>query len=175
MRRGSGAPVIQALLAAGVVLAAGGSLTGCFAGYEGDTLLRDGTGELHTRGRRLGCLDVRVALIEDRAVEAGWPVVGFDMGNRCDAPVYVDLRRASVTGRLADGRVVRMRPFDPRSEIDAAVLDGRSSAREVIAYIPPAGARDGTPARSREVCVDVGGITAADPAPPVCFETREGT
>lgn len=143
---------------------------GCFAPYEGGALLRDGAGRVDPQARSLGCLDVRVAQIDDPMAEPGWRVVGVDMGNRCDAPVYVDLRRVVVTGRLADGRVVRMNAHDPRAEIDAAVLDGRMRAREVIAYVPPLGAAG----PADEVCVDVGGITGADPVPPVCFGSREG-
>lgn len=160
-RRGGGA-VLAALLSVGAA--------GCFAPYEGGALLRDGTGGADPWARSLGCLDVRVAQIDDPAADPGWRVVGVDMGNRCDAPVHVDLRRVVVTGRLADGRVVRMNAHDPRAEIDAAVLDGRMRAREVIAYVPPIG----TAGPADEICVDVGGITGADPVPPVCFGSREG-
>jgi len=136
--------------------------------YEGGALLGD------RQGRQLGCLDVRVGMIDDPAADPSWSVLGVDMGNRCDGPVYVDLRRVVVTGKVADGRVVRLRPYDPQDDIDEAVLDGRMRAREVIAYVPPATV-SGRPERAGEVCVDVTGITSADPVPPVCFESREGT
>lgn len=145
-------------------------LAGCFGAYEADSLLVDGTGHPHDRGRRLGCLDVRVQVIRDSAVPPSWPVVGLDLGNRCRTPIHVDLRHVGVVARYeGPGRSVRLPAFDPRAEIDAAVLDGRAQAREVIAYVGP----DETDERPRSVCVDVAGITAAEPTPPVCFE--EGT
>ncbi len=138
---------------------------GCIPAYEPGSLLVLGDAP-DERGRRLGCLDVRVQVIRDPAVPTTWPVVGVDLGNRCRRPVHVDLRHVAVTARWTDEGPVRLSAFDPRREIHAADLDGHARAREVIAYEAPEDAWG----RPDEVCVDVAGITAAAPVPPVCFE-----
>lgn len=144
-------------------------LGGCMGAYEPESLLVDPGGEPHGHGRRVGCLDVRVELVRASAVEASWPVVGLDVGNRCRQPVYVDLRHVRVTARWDGPEAVALPAYDPRLEIGGAVLDGRGRAREVLAFVAPDGVWD----RPASVCVDVSGITAAEASPPVCFE--EGT
>lgn len=144
-------------------------LGGCAAAYEPESLLVDARGEPHGHGRRVGCVDVRVELVRASAVEASWPVVGLDLGNRCREAVYVDLRHVRVTARWDETDAVALRAYDPRAEMRGAVLDGRARAREVVAFVAPEGVWN----RPAAVCVDVSGITAAEGSPPVCF--TEGT
>ena len=160
---GRGGTIAAAVVLAGALAA---PLAGCMSAYEGDTYLVDAAGLPDVRARRLDCLDVRVALVKDSAAPDGWPIVGIELGNRCRAPVDVDLRHVRVTAQRGPGTEVPFRPYDPRAELDAAVLDGRARAREVIAYIPPAGIEPD----AASICVDVSGITRAPPATPVCFE-----
>lgn len=137
--------------------------------YEPGSFAYDEGGLPDLHARRLECLDVRVETLRDPAVPASWPVVGIDVGNRCRDAVYVDLRHVRVTARWEHAPARRLRAFDPRYELRAAVLDGRARAREVIAYVAPEGVED----PPSTICIDVGGITRAAPVAPVCFE--EGT
>ena len=134
--------------------------------YEPGAFAVDEAGLPDVHARRLDCLDVRVETLSDPAVPASWPVVGIDIGNRCRDAVHVDLRHVRVTARYADGLSQRVRAFDPRRELRAAVLDSRARAREVIAYVAPDSAYDAPSA----ICVDVAGITRAEPVAPICFE-----
>lgn len=146
------------------------ALCGCLQAYEPDALLTDSSGLPAVHARRLECLDVRVGLLDDAAVPASWPVVDIELGNRCRDAVYVDLRHVRVIAHWEDRPPERLRAFDPRLELEAAVLDGKSHAREVIAYVAP----QTIEAPPRMVCVDVARITRAPPAAPICFE-KEGT
>ena len=91
----------------------------------------------------------------------GQSVLAYAFGNRCDHPAVVDLARVSVLGRTVDGREVTLAAFDPRHELRAVALDGRSSGREAIAYpstVPLA-----------EVCVDAAAIAHESPERWLCF------
>ena len=109
--------------------------------------------------RRVGCLDVRMALACNAAVSPDFPLVAFTLGNRCDAAVPVDFARLRVTGRMdgAEGPAdVMLSAFDPAGEIHPGVLGSRAMAKEVLEY--DASPREAT-RRITEVCIDVGGLS----------------
>ena len=110
----------------------------------------------------VGCLDVAI----DRQTDLGSSaVIGYTFGNRCDRPAVVDLAWVSVIGRTADGAEVALVPYDPKGELRALRLDGRSAGAEAIAY--PA------PEALGQVCVDVASLAQQTPAQWICFGNRE--
>jgi hypothetical protein len=113
------------------------------------------------RGRRttVGCLDVA---IERRVDHPTGPVLAYDIGNRCDGAVTVDLARVAVMAMGADGKI-QMQPFDPEHELRALSLDGRALAAEAIEY------RSETIVAPEELCVDVASLIALDPPNWQCF------
>jgi hypothetical protein len=125
--------------------------------------------------RRVGCLDVRMALACNGAVLPDYPLVAFTLGNRCDVAVPVDFARLHVTGRTAgtDGAPdVEMSAFDPAHQIHPAVLGSRAMAREVLEY-------DATPREATrnvtEVCLDLSGFSGGGEAQaPACLTRPEG-
>ena len=120
--------------------------------------------------RRVGCLDVRMALACNAAVSPDFPLVAFTLGNRCDGAVPVDFARVRVTGRMGEaegGADVTLSAFDPAREIHPAILGSRGMAREVFEY--DASPRDAT-RRVTEVCIDVGGLSnGGEQGPPACL------
>jgi hypothetical protein len=120
--------------------------------------------------RRIGCLDVRMALACNAAVSPDFPLVAFTLGNRCDADVPVDLTRLRVTGRTEGAGVdaeVMLSAFDPAREIHPAVLGSRAMAREVLEY--DASPREAT-RRITQVCIDVGGLSnGGEQGAPACL------
>jgi hypothetical protein len=123
--------------------------------------------------RRVGCLDVRVALACNGAVSPDFPLVAFTLGNRCDAAIPVDFTRIRATGRMAegkegeDGSEVMLSPFDPAREIHPAVLGSRAVAREVLEY--DASPREAT-RRIAQVCLDLGGLSeGGELGAPLCL------
>ena len=78
-------------------------------------------------GRRstVGCVDLAIA----RRDHVAGPVLAYDFGNRCDAPVTIDLRAIAVVAKTARGDAP-MVPYDPGNEIRALPLDGRSAGFE---------------------------------------------
>jgi hypothetical protein len=118
--------------------------------------------------RRLGCLDIRMALACNAAVSPEFPLVAFTLGNRCDVAIPVDFTRIRVTGRLAGANVgspeetangvVALSVYDPIHEIHPAVLGSRAMAREVLEY--DASPREAT-RQIAQVCVDLDGLTPA--------------
>jgi hypothetical protein len=125
--------------------------------------------------RRVGCLDVRMALACNAAVSPDFPLVAFTLGNRCNAAVPVDFARLRVTGRTdgPEGAAdVMLSPFDPAREIHPGVLGLRAMAREVLEY--DASPREAT-GRVTEVCIDLsrlsnGGVQGA----PACLTRPAG-
>lgn len=106
----------------------------------------------------VGCLDIA---IERRADAAVGPVLGYQFGNRCDHAVPIDLGAVAVIARDAQGAGVALRPYDPRSEIRPAGLDGRSVGAEALAY-----------ASDRpvlEICADAAGLAQVAPPRWLCF------
>ncbi len=120
--------------------------------------------------RRVGCLDVRMALACNAAVSPDFPLVAFTLGNRCDVAVPVDFTRVRVTGRMEGAGVdaeVTLSTFDPAREIHPAVLGSRAMAREVFEY--DASPREAT-RRITEVCIDVGGLSnGGEHGAPACL------
>ena len=88
-------------------------------------------------------------------------VVSYEFGNRCPGPAIVDLARASVIGRTADGQDVALAPYDPKHEVRALELDGRWMGKEALAY----------PAQVAlvQLCVDAASIAHREGAQWVCF------
>lgn len=105
-----------------------------------------------------GCLDIAVDRRADMDQQTA--VLVYSFGNRCARPAVVDLAHAAVVGRTFDGEEVALAPYDPRSEIRAVELDGRSAAQEAIAYPGKAALA--------QVCVDAGAIAHAS-AQWLCF------
>lgn len=101
----------------------------------------------------LGCVDVAIDRRPDGPLGA---VLAYDLGNRCDHAVRVDLSSAAVLGRTATGNV-ELSPYDPLRELGPVWLDGRSVAKETIEY------RSEEPLAARDVCVDAGSVIAERP------------
>lgn len=106
--------------------------------------------------RTVGCIDVSIAPYADSSTQG--PAAAYTLGNRCDAPVLVDLRVAARV-RYADGSSVKVRARDPGGEIHKVYLEARSVGREYIEYAVPADA----PADPEELCLDVAKLDAAAP------------
>jgi hypothetical protein len=133
-----------------------------------EPLAQRGTPPRAAAARRLGCLDIRLALACNAAVSPEFPLVAFTLGNRCNFAVPVDFTRVHVTGRLAEADVgspdeianddVTLSVFDPVHEIHPAILGSRAMAREVLEY--DASPREAT-RQIAEVCVDLDGLTSA--------------
>jgi hypothetical protein len=106
----------------------------------------------HTR-TTVGCVDIGVGF---GRTDHG-AVVAYELGNRCDRSVVLDLATVRVVGRDADGRERPLSPFDPRDEIHPVPLPARWWGGEQIAY------NDTETTPLVTVCVDVGGIDASQP------------
>jgi hypothetical protein len=104
----------------------------------------------------LGCLDVSLA--PGWRQEAAGPIVVYDLGNRCEHSIRVDLGALRVVGRDELDHEVDMVPFDPDHEIEPRTMDARARGEEWIEYHPrfPGGAL-------RLLRVDVGGIAMDEP------------
>jgi len=116
-------------------------------------------------GRRttVGCLDLS---IERRADAPTGPVLAYDLGNRCDRPVTIDLETTSVVARTARGDLA-MVPYDPDHELRALPLDGRSVGAEAIEYRLAS-----EPAAVASVCVDASSVVASLTPDWQCFDSR---
>jgi len=101
----------------------------------------------------LGCLDLAIDRRADGPLGA---VVAYDLGNRCDHAIRVDLSEAAVVGRTGSGDV-RLAPYDPMHELRAFWLDGRTVGRETIEY------RSEEPIAARDLCVDAGSVVETGP------------
>lgn len=138
-----------------------GALAGC--AYQPSSF-RYGAGpgaEFAGERATVGCLDVAVARRFDFASKA---VLQYRFGNRCNRPVQVDLGRAAVVGRFADGREITLAPYDPELEVRPVRLAGRLAGGESLAYP--------TPSPITQICVDAASIARARPARWMCFATR---
>src|SRR5262245_7176995 len=120
----------------GVALAGCAYTAGSFADYRGDFA-----------GERvaLPCLDLAVVVRRD-ALEG--PVVAYDVGNRCEHAVTVDLVSVRVIARDGDGHEVPLAPYDPRHELAVLPLAASWMAHEAIEY------RGMPVADVAELCVD---------------------
>ena len=101
----------------------------------------------------LGCIDLAVARRPDGPLGA---VLAYDIGNRCDTPVWLDLASPPVIGQV-DNADIDLVAYDPRAELRRLPLDGRALATETIEYR----ARVAVP--FDDVCVDAGRIVGAGP------------
>lgn len=100
----------------------------------------------------VGCLDIAVARRPDGPLGS---VLAYDVGNRCDGPVNVDLASVKVVGRTRNAEI-ELAAYDPRHELRALPLDGRAVADETVEY------RALVPASFRDICVDAGRIAGSD-------------
>lgn len=85
---------------------------------------------------RLGCLDLGVHLARHPSVPGRFTVVQYELGNRCNRPLRIDLGAVRVRARYPDGVEVPMERHDPRREVRPATLELRSRAFEALAYSP---------------------------------------
>jgi len=113
-------------------------------------------------GRRttVGCLDLA---IERRADHPTGQVLAYDFGNRCDEPLTVDLKTASVVARTTQDDIA-MLPYDPAHEIRPLPLDGGSVGAEAIEYRMD---RAGGPLVA--ICVDAASVLGQTVSDWQCF------
>lgn len=95
--------------------------------------------------------------------EAEGPVVRYVFGNRCDAPVVVDLAAIKATVRYRDGHESRMAVFDPRGVIKPGVLEAHTRGWEVLEYQPIDPADEG--AIAEVLCLDLSRVDRDQPRP----------
>jgi hypothetical protein len=107
------------------------------------------------------CLDLAIRQRADPAPTSN--VVEYRFGNRCDAPVILDLAAARVYGEK-DGTATDLMPFDPFHELRELQLDARAVGEELIDY-PSGDALD-------DVCVDAASIAHVYPPRWICFHNR---
>lgn len=107
----------------------------------------------------ISCLDIGIDRRPD--LELGQAVLAYAFGNRCDHAAVVDLADVAVVARDAAGHAVALRAFDPRHQLEALPLDGRSTGEEAIAYFGVAPGAD--------VCVDTASIAHESPPQWRCF------
>ncbi len=83
------------------------------------------------RGRRLqhGCLDIVLRAVN--SIEHD-PVLEISLGNRCVEALRVDLSKLEIRGIFPGGERRELVLFDPRGEINNALLGGRAVAQEQI-------------------------------------------
>lgn len=120
--------------------------------------------------RRMGCLDLGVHLARHPEVPRAFAVLQFELGNRCEAPVRVDLTAVRVQARYPGGATVWLPLHDPRAEVRPASLDVRMHVFQPLAYVP--GGPEGSAPEA--LCVALGRVAPDDPPedggdPLVCF------
>jgi hypothetical protein len=157
-------PPMLRLSVLGAALAGSAALAGC-AAYQPNSF-SDGPRPVDAfagQHATVGCLDVAVARRPDYGPSA---VLQYQFGNRCNRAVTVDLQRLTVVGRHADGSETTLAPYDPEQELHPALLAGRLSGREALAY-PSQRAVS-------QICVDVSTIVSGAARPPqwLCFATQ---
>ncbi len=175
--RSAGSRVRRGALA-GLVISALVEMPGCAgASYAPGSLLAESTCGPTARAtaavRRVGCLDVRIALACNPAVAPERPLVAFSFGNRCGSAARVDFGGMRVTARDADGAAVPVAAFDPRSEIHAGTLGAGAQGREVIEYDPvtPSAQQAG---RVSALCFDLTSLSdAVADVPVACLSFSE--
>lgn len=109
--------------------------------------------------RRMGCLEFGAHLTRHPEVPRDLVVIQYELGNRCESAVRVDLTAVRVRARFSDGAVVWLTPVDPRAELRPGLLDTRVHAFQPIAYGPFV---EGRP--PEEVCVAPGRVAPDDVA-----------
>lgn len=160
------------------------TLLACGQGYQRGTL-EAASGEATTGEATTGqasCLEVRVSPHSDERIrELGWLGVEYEIGNACDGAVPVDLSAAVVlaspapTARPTQGlpapafydndvgaQPIMLSAWDPQEVLRTAMLDGRRTASEIIAYVVPPGLGE------LNVCVELNGV-GVEGAQPTCF------
>jgi len=120
-------------------------LVGCTAYHPGS--FTHGVAFIGQRAT-VGCLDVAVARRVDYESNA---VLQYQLGNRCNRPVEVNLGRIAVIARFADGSEEVLAPYDPSFEIRPVRLTGRLTGQEAIAYP--------IPRRALQICAELSAIT----------------
>jgi hypothetical protein len=106
---------------------------------------------------QLSCIDLGVASYTDDVARG--PIVDYHFGNRCAHDTVIDLATVRATARQQDGRVVKLRAYDPDRELRPVTLYARLSYDEQIAY------QDDASIDSKTICVEIGHVDRGDPAP----------
>lgn len=102
----------------------------------------------------LGCIDLAVARRPDGPLGA---ILAYDVGNRCDTPVWLDLASLPVVGHT-DNAAIELAAYDPRGELRRLPIDGRALASETIEY------RALLAVPFEDICLDAGRIVGAAPS-----------
>jgi hypothetical protein len=139
-----------------------GGLGGCAAYTPGSFASSDR--DFSGQRTSAGCLDISI----DRRPDApAGPVLAYHFANRCDRMTVVDLNAVTVVARHLDGSEVKLRPYDPRGEIQPVNLDGRKVGGESLAYWA-AGA-------VAQICVDAATLARHGPPQWLCFASSVET
>lgn len=119
-----------------------------------------------TVARTLDCLDLSVTLAADEHLPASSALVDYRFGNRCKAPLTIDLAAAIVTGYAADGTATVLELKDGQHQVHPGDLDGEHDGSEALRYDAPKGTADNV-----RVCVDLARIADRKSAAPqrVCL------
>lgn len=113
-------------------------------------------GELGEGARSYGCLDLLVRPVESNETPPGGQMIAFDIGNRCDHGVPIDLTAMRVHMRREGTRTaIIAHPYDPRSEIRPARIPASLWIHERIIFFP---SDYGCQSPVEHTCVDLQGI-----------------
>jgi hypothetical protein len=123
--------------------------------YQPGALLTAPADPFTTVARTLDCLDLSVTLAADEHLPASSALVDYRFGNRCKAPVTIDLAAAVVTGYAADGTATVLKLKDGQHQVHAGDLDGEHDGSEALRYEAPKGTADNV-----RVCVELGRVAA---------------
>jgi hypothetical protein len=121
--------------------------------------------------RQVDCVDIRVEAVRAKVDDTSI-ALAFRLGNRCAGAAHAAFGRARVRATWADGTERDLALFDPLSQVNPEILDGRAQALELLEYVTP---RDAPAGAARAVCVDVSRIIGESPAPhvaPICLSSR---
>lgn len=131
--------------------------TGC--AYQPGSLLAAPADPSTTVAQTLDCLDLSVTLAADEHLPGSSALVDYRFGNRCKAPVTIDLAAAVVTGYAADGTATVLKLKDGQHQVHPGDLDGEHDGSEALRYDAPKSTADNV-----RVCVDLGRIAARESA-----------
>ncbi len=134
--------------------------------YQPGSLLAAPSDPSTTVARTLDCLDLSVTLAADEHLPPSSALLDYRFGNRCPAPVSIDLGAAVVTGYAADGTATVLKLKDGQHQVHRGDVDGEHDGSEALRYDAPRGA-----AGNVRVCVELGRIAASKSAEPerVCL------
>jgi hypothetical protein len=102
---------------------------GCMTPYRPGNIATDRTVAAY---RQYGCVDIGLAVT--RVPEATGPVIVFDLGNRCDHGVTVDLSAVHAVAHDLNWESAPMLAYDPDRTIRPLPIGGRDYGTEWIEY-----------------------------------------